>query len=109
MRLHWLLPDWSWEIESDESHHFFWVKARSPLGWINLQIGIESATKDVNNFQEPIIQLVRAGELVYGEGAPSPVSGWVSPTYGYKIPALSLAVGIDSPLPVDIRLTRGRQ
>ncbi|RME87790.1 MAG: hypothetical protein D6770_08475, partial [Anaerolineae bacterium] len=38
------------------------------------------------------LSLVRAGELLYGEGEVPPTRGWVSPTYGVKEPALSLAV-----------------
>ncbi|HEX9180279.1 MAG TPA: hypothetical protein VF859_07800, partial [Burkholderiales bacterium] len=32
-----------------------------------------------------------AGEYLHGTGDPDPVRGWVSPTYGIKEPALSLA------------------
>jgi hypothetical protein len=100
-RLHWLLPDWSWEIDSDDNNQEIGLKIRSPLGWINLQIGIEPATKISEDSQEPVIQLIRAGELIHGTGSASPVSGWVSPTYGYKIPAISLAVEIESGLPIN--------
>jgi len=37
-------------------------------------------------------QLVRAGELLAGEGDISPTWGWISPTYSVKIPALSFSV-----------------
>ena len=99
-RVHWLLPDWSWEIDSNEPNQDIGIKLRSPLGWINLQIGIEPATNGTEEHSGVSIQLIRAGELVHGSGTVSPVSGWVSPTYGYKIPALSLAVEIDSGLPI---------
>jgi hypothetical protein len=36
--------------------------------------------------------LARAGELLTGVGAPDPTRGWISPTYGVKVPALSLAI-----------------
>lgn len=99
-RLHWLLPDWSWEIGGDDRSQEIGFNLRSPLGWINLQIGIEPATMIKGDIQEHALQLVRAGELIHGSGMVSPVSGWVSPTYGYKIPALSLAIVIESVLPV---------
>jgi len=99
-RLHWLLPDWSWEIENDGKRSPIEFRLRSPLGWIILNIGIESATREDEVFPQPVVQLVRAGELAHGSGAASPVSGWVSPTYGYKIPALSLAVEIETHLPI---------
>jgi hypothetical protein len=34
--------------------------------------------------------LVRAGKLVHGKLRPALTLGWVSPTYGLKLPALSL-------------------
>jgi hypothetical protein len=99
-RLHWLLPDWSWEINDENSEQSITFKMRSPQGWIDLLIGIEPVTLLKNVPDEISIQLVRGGELIHGTGTPSPVSGWVSPTYGYKIPALSLAVEIETSLPV---------
>jgi hypothetical protein len=99
-RLHWLLPDWSWEIDSSENPLEIGFNMRSPLDWINLLIGIEPATKINGQHQEIALQIVRAGELIHGTGDFSPNSGWVSPTYGYKIPAVSLAVEIDSELPI---------
>ena len=99
-RLHWLLPDWSWEIDDDENSQKTMVRLRSPQGWINLHIGIMPATENPEDHQQPVIQLIRAGELLLGTGSASPVSGWVSPTYGYKIPALSLAIEIESVLPI---------
>jgi hypothetical protein len=104
-RLHWLLPDWSWEIENQEDNAQIELKIRSPLGWISILVGIQSATKINDQLPETAIQLVRAGELIHGTGSASPVSGWVSPTYGYKIPALSLAVELDSELPLTMTTT----
>jgi len=40
--------------------------------------------------------LVRAGELLYGQRDLQPFEGWVSTTYGYKVPALSLATEVAS-------------
>jgi hypothetical protein len=40
--------------------------------------------------------IVRAGERVYGQGEATPVMGWSSPTYGVKLPALSLALEVSS-------------
>jgi hypothetical protein len=37
-------------------------------------------------------QIVRAGEKVYGEGPVEPTWGWSSPTYGDKMPAISVRV-----------------
>ena len=99
-RLHWLMPDWSWELEEKTGALGVDFRLRSPLGWIQLQIGIEPATPISDKQPAPRIQLIRAGELLHGNGSTSPVLGWVSPTYGYKIPALSLAVEIEAKLPI---------
>ena len=89
-RLHWLLPDWEWEAEDRESG--FELKLKSPNGWITLRI---SGSKTARLAQKSV-SLVRAGENLYGSTAADPIRGWTSPTYGVKVPALSLAVEIRS-------------
>ena len=89
-RLHWLLPDWEWRVES--SRPGLVLRLISPHGPLDLRLGLiggEAASVD----------LVRAGELVFMSGpgdrkplAEATVRGWASPTYGVKIPALSMAV-----------------
>ena len=85
-RLHWLLPDWEWEVESRDSG--FGIRLKSPEGWITLHITTDSQFPN-SDFR---FALIRAGELIYGEGHVEPFEGWVSPTYGDKVPALSLAI-----------------
>lgn len=87
-RLHWLLPDWAFELRNAESG----VRIKSPLGWIEL--AVNSQPSAVN------IQLVRAGELLHGTGEISPTWGWVSRTYGVKSPALSFSVTATGELPI---------
>jgi len=82
-RLQWLLSDWEWKIEIQEP--VFEIRLKSPLGWVTLRV-TPFSTLDSR------ISLVRAGKLIYGEGSVSPVMGWVSPTYGVRIPVLSFAV-----------------
>ena len=89
VRLHWLLPDWPWELENNI------LRLQSPHGPMTLEVTAKGAA----NMQ---IQLVRAGELLAGEGQPDPVQGWHSPTYGEKQPALSLAVTVEAALPVTL-------
>jgi hypothetical protein len=89
-RLHWLLPDWEWNVDIRES--IFDIRLKSPHGWVTLRI---------KSKPEMVITLARAGEVIYENGRlksslPDPTRGWVSPTYGVKIPALSLAVEIES-------------
>jgi len=83
-RLHWLLPDWKWDLENREER--IEIRLKSPHGPIVLSIHYPQLTIP------PAISLVRAGETVYGSETASPIRGWASPTYGVKVPALSLAV-----------------
>lgn len=94
-RLHWLLPDWEWELENREQG--VGISLKSPYGWIKLNI---QTTQQFSNLYA-LLSLVRAGDYIYGSGNPDPIRGWYSPTYGIKLPALSLAVEVQSPLPVN--------
>jgi hypothetical protein len=93
-RLHWLLPDWEWKIENGEQK--LEIGLKSPLGWVKLAISADQPLKRVS--------LIRAGELIYPAQTSevlktsevSVTRGWVSPTYSVKIPALSLAVEVQS-------------
>jgi hypothetical protein len=86
LRLHWLLPDWEWSAEQDGSG--FMLHLQSPHGPVRLLV---TATEPFSQ-----VTLARAGERVFGTGAVSTIMGWESPTYGVKIPALSLAVEVRS-------------
>jgi hypothetical protein len=79
------------------------MRLRSPQGWIVLNIGIEPATYGQGEDKPPMVQLTRAGESLSGSDPVLPNSGWVSPTYGYKVPALSLAITLESPLPLKFK------
>jgi hypothetical protein len=103
VRLHWLLPDWSWEIEEEPDAGLVTLKINSLKGWHILRI-VRVIHADIDPDPSALntslhVQLVRAGELIYGEGPISPVLGWVSPTYNQKKPALSFALNIENPLP----------
>ncbi len=92
-RLHWLLPDWEWKVESRTKEMANGkgrteISIKSSYGWIKLLI---TANLPVQN-TSCSISIARAGEIVYGEQEASLTDGWVSPTYGIKQPALSLAV-----------------
>jgi hypothetical protein len=94
VRLHWLLPDWEWKI--DDSKNLFEVL--SPFGWIGLKI--TWVQKPSNTHLQASI--FRAGELLHGEDSVSPTRGWVSPTYGVKLPALSIVVTTVGDLPLTL-------
>jgi hypothetical protein len=78
------------ESEIENSELGIGIRVKSKYGWITLNINLEPA-----NLQF-VTSLVRAGELIYGQRGVKPYEGWVSPTYGTKVPALSLAVEVKS-------------
>jgi hypothetical protein len=82
--LHWLLPDWKWEM--DASGPGVLLRLISPHGLVELAIRLSPPDLPVT------LSLIRAGELLAGSGTIGPTRGWVSPNYGIKVPALSLAV-----------------
>jgi hypothetical protein len=85
-RLHWLLPDWEWKLENTEER--IEIRLKSPHGWMTLGITTDG--------HAPGTSLARAGEVLHGSAAPDPIRGWVSPTYAQKVPAISLAVDVQS-------------
>lgn len=87
--LHWLLPDWEWQIIPGPAGTS--LELRSPHGPVQLHI---------THPPEARVSLVRAGQMLFGEGSPSPVRGWTSPTYGARIAALSLAITTPASLPL---------
>jgi hypothetical protein len=92
VRLHWLLPDWEWELEGDDLG--FVLRLASPRGAVVIKLdhGPSSAPWQVS--------LARAGELLHGSASPDPLRGWASPTYAVRLPALSLAVETQSAIEV---------
>jgi hypothetical protein len=96
-RLHWLLPDWPWHISLEEIGQGHVVELGSPFGKVRLILrGKTPASGDAGLK----LQLVRAGEMLYGEGAVSPIMGWCSPTYTVKVPALSLIASLENRPPL---------
>ncbi|MCJ7432826.1 MAG: heparinase II/III-family protein, partial [Anaerolineales bacterium] len=89
-RLHWLLPDWEWKLENREQRSE--ISLLSPSGWMTILLQTQPLLSD----DRLPVSLVRAGEVVYGERDVKPYEGWASPTYGVKVPALSLAIEVTS-------------
>lgn len=89
-RLHWLLMDAEWELANRELG--IGIRLKSQFGWITLNVDFDSQIPN----PECRVSLVRAGELIHGTGRLFPFEGWVSPTYGQKVPALSLALEVAS-------------
>lgn len=77
--LNWNFPDGKWVLDN-------------PISTLSLP-GIQCTARVEmlkSNDATPVkYQLIRAGELMHGEGETNPLSGWYSPTYAEKIPALS--------------------
>lgn len=87
IRLHWLLADLPWTL-ADHT-----LTLRHPAGDVRLEIECEVAGT---------LALDRAGRRLSGAGDSDPISGWVSPTYGLRLPALSLSVVWQADLPLEI-------
>ncbi len=89
-RLHWLLPDLPWHVLTHDTGVD--VTLESSHGPVVIHISYESNAALFN----PAFSIVRAGQVLHGDPPPDPVRGWTSPTYGIKIPALSLAFSMES-------------
>ena len=86
--LHWLFPDWEW-IQNNEL-----IVLIAPFGKINVSIK--------HSVQDYSISIIRAGQLLSGKTDTSPIMGWHSPSYGKKIPALSLLYTAVQKPPIEI-------
>jgi hypothetical protein len=89
-RLHWLLPDWEWQLESRAQGMA--LRLLSPHGPVGFRLNVTGG--DLSS-----VDLVRASSMVFTSGTGDrrsqldvSIRGWASPTYAVKLPALSLAV-----------------
>jgi hypothetical protein len=89
-RLHWLLADAEWEVERRESG--FEIRLKGPEAPITLRMAADMRISS----SEPRVTIARAGQIVHGTGRALPIDGWVSPNYGVKVPALSVAMQVTS-------------
>ena len=101
-RLHWLLPDWEWILDTGETN--VKLKLRSSYGWISINTSVSTSSKGLLSASDLSIVLIRGGQALLPQGpdgqAPNPTWGWVSPNYGTKIPALSFSIQSSGSLPV---------
>ena len=82
-----MVPDWSWKCDTSSPKEGYNFRIASPDGWITLEIHLQNdelATSELD------ITIYRAGDVIFGRGNNQPTWGWLSPTYGYKYPALSI-------------------
>jgi hypothetical protein len=94
-RLHWLLPDWEYQIlDSSQVTGLsgYEIRIHSPFGWVRLKIGLSSR----HDFEpsRPVINLLlaRAGKTLFGAGIVHPIMGWTSYIYGIN-PCFGLYCG----------------
>jgi hypothetical protein len=101
-RLHWLLPDWEWNLNTGETG--VELRLHSPSGWIKTRISARNPAGDLISASDFSIVLIRAGQVLVLHGqedhTPNPTWGWVSPTYGVKSPALSFSIELSGLLPI---------
>lgn len=89
IRLHWLLPDWPWELDGA------CLLLHAPQGPVQLNLsagpGVLPGSLEIG--------LARAGERLVGSAPVHPTWGWVSPTYLLKHPALSFSLTATATIP----------
>jgi len=91
-RIHWLLPDWSWHLHGSA------ITLQRPGGQ---KFCLEISTNPGALTAESV-SLVRAGQVLSGGSQTDPISGWYSPTYNLKTPALSFSISFTASLPLTI-------
>ncbi|NLN71150.1 MAG: hypothetical protein GX142_10310, partial [Chloroflexi bacterium] len=82
--LTWLMPDWGWAAEAEDTLYITGPK-------FSYRLKITGADQ---------INLVRGGETLLGSIHARPSWGWYSPTYAVKVPALMLIAVWVGRLPV---------
>jgi hypothetical protein len=93
--IHWLLPDWKWQIDA--------AALKLNHNDLETQVKVDAAIPSENRALLPIsISLLRGGETLCGE-FDSPIHGWESNTYAFKLPALSFLIKFESSQSVEIR------
>jgi hypothetical protein len=99
-RLHWLLPDLPWNLYEQQGEAR--LELTCPSGKIILRVQAEEGGSESGWLW---LCLVRAGVLVQGtilnaQERDLQLSGWHSPTYAHKVPALSFSIELLSKLPL---------
>jgi len=102
IRLHWLVPDWPWENAAQKDSGTHNLRLYSPYGWITLEIAVKNQGKENKVSHDLSMQIYREGKPLFGTDQENPILGWVSPTYGYKYPALSISTSIISTAPITL-------
>jgi hypothetical protein len=91
--LHWLLPDWPWELVD------LTLTLVHPAGG-RVRLKVSAELPNPSSTSRPVYSLVRAGAALAGPKNASPILGWFSPTYNQREPCLSFSMMVHSALPV---------
>jgi hypothetical protein len=87
--LNWLLPDWPYKFEKNI------LLFETPFGKLHIDLfTLAGILSDGFN-------IIRAGKSLLNKDD-SEIHGWYSPTYGIKIPALSIQYSVSGVLPIEI-------
>lgn len=104
VRLHWLVLDLPWELNLDSDAGVCEIRLQNTEGMIVLRISRQRFTEDERlAIITPKVEIVRAGEMLYGQGQAPAWRGWRSPTYFAKEPALSISATVTTELPMTLR------
>ncbi|GAB4501264.1 MAG: hypothetical protein Fur0035_08050 [Anaerolineales bacterium] len=85
LRLHWLLADLPWKFSALENGAALILRAA--FGEVKIRLESDFPAQ---------LSLFRAGESLLAAAPADPIRGWASPLYGQRLPALSLALEVES-------------
>jgi hypothetical protein len=92
VRLHWLLPDLPWYLNGTTLA----ITSHGQRIDLSIEPGLGVGSDALQ------VCLARAGKRIAGHGEVESTWGWLSPTYGQKIPALSFAINAQVGLPCSL-------
>jgi hypothetical protein len=89
IRLNWLVPDWPYELQDN------FITFNLPFGIMKLELFTRAGILADG------LNIIKSGKSLLGL-EDSVNHGWISPTYGVKIPALSIQYSVSGLLPIEI-------
>jgi hypothetical protein len=89
IRLNWLVPDWPYEMQDN------FITFNLPIGVMRLELFTRAGILADG------LNIIQSGKSLLGL-EDSVNHGWISPTYGVKIPALSIQYSVSGLLPIEI-------
>ena len=89
IQLNWLLPDWPYELQENS------ITFNAPFGVMQLELFTRAGILADG------LNIIKAGKSLI-EKEDSINHGWYSPTYGIKLPAISVQYSVTGLLPIEI-------